>query len=107
MDQWSLILMASQLAGIFSVGEKAYTIRQEGPYANRFEISVAGNNVRGPVILTVLNDQHIPVRIIPFEPSSLASAQRVQLTGLPSGKYIFNFSLTGKAGEKAFEIRQD
>ncbi|NIG56200.1 hypothetical protein [Chitinophaga sp. Cy-1792] len=107
MSFGSLVLMTFQLATVTSVNrDTVCTMWQEQGDERMFHIRSAMIGDQGQTTLTVLNEQRVPVRIIPFAPGSLYTAQSVKLTGIPSGNYIFRVTMAGRAEEKFFVIEQ-
>ncbi len=83
---------------------QACNIRQEAPFSACVFIRAAADD--RSIQLTVLNQQHFPVRMIPFAPGSLHTGQQVQLSGLPSGKYILRITVDGSTTEEEIVIKQ-
>ncbi|MFB6458047.1 hypothetical protein ACE38W_22435 [Chitinophaga sp. Hz27] len=108
MSFWNLVLMTFQLTTVTSLNRNTVcTMWQERGNERMFFIrSDAGRDQEQTTTLTVLDEQRIPVRIIPFAPGSLYTVQSVKLTGIPSGKYIFRVTMADRAEEKLFVIEQ-
>lgn len=109
MNLWSLVLFIQQTMGAVAFSNShslPCRIIQEQPFSDRLFVQMEGIGEEGNPVLTISDNHHSPVRIIPIAPNSISAGQLVCLPGLSAGTYTARVTVAGRVAEKNIEIRQ-
>nr|WP_295870794.1 hypothetical protein [uncultured Chitinophaga sp.] len=107
MNLWSLMVFIQQTVGAVAINNSLpCRIIQEQPYSGRLFVQMETVEGEENLLLTIFDNHHSPVRMIPIAPNSLPAGQLVCLTGLSAGEYIARVTVAGRVAEKNIEIRQ-
>lgn len=108
MNLWSLMVFIQQTMGAIAINSNTLPCRiiQEQQYSGRLFVQMEMAGAEENPVLTILDNHHSPVRMIPIAPNSISAGQLVCLTGLSAGEYIARVTVAGRVAEKNIEIRQ-
>ncbi|RBL90586.1 hypothetical protein [Chitinophaga flava] len=107
MNLWSLMLFIQQTVGPVGINNRLpCTIIQQQDNSSHLFVKLEGVEVGENLLLTIFDNHHSPVRMIPIAPNSISAGQLICLTGLSSGKYIARVTVAGRVAEENIEIRQ-